>query len=71
MNSAATNYGPENNGFPVKAKLKDRSPLLHQMEEQKHVQTQNEPAHEIMALFVLRKLILQMRMGSHQVGLDV
>ena len=30
-----------------------------------------EPAHEIMALFVLRKLILQTRMRSHQVGLDV
>ena len=30
-----------------------------------------EPAHEIMALFVLRKLILQTRMGSHPVGLDV
>ena len=31
----------------------------------------NEPAHEIMALFVLRKLILQSRMRSHPVGLDV
>ena len=30
-----------------------------------------EPAHEIMALFVLRKLIHQMRMRSHPVGLDV
>ena len=30
----------------------------------------NEPAHEIMALFVLRKLILQTRMRSHQAGLD-
>ena len=30
-----------------------------------------EPAHEIMALFVLRKLILQMRIRSHPVGLDV
>ena len=30
-----------------------------------------EPAHEIMDLFVLRKLILQMRMHSHPVGLDV
>ena len=30
-----------------------------------------EPAHEIMALLVLRKLILQMRMRSHPVGLDV
>ena len=30
-----------------------------------------EAAHEIMALFVLRKLILQTRMCSHPVGLDV
>ena len=30
-----------------------------------------EPSHEIMALFVLCKLILQMRMRSHPVGLDV
>ena len=31
----------------------------------------NEPAHEIMALLVLRKLILQTRMRRHPVGLDV
>ena len=30
-----------------------------------------EPAHEIMALFVLHKLVLQTRMHSHSVGLDV
>ena len=30
-----------------------------------------EPAHEIMVLFVLRKLILQKRMRSHPVELDV
>ena len=30
-----------------------------------------EPCHEIMVLFVLRKLILQTRMCSHPVGLDV
>ena len=30
-----------------------------------------EPAHEIMALFVLHKLILQTHMPSHPVGLDV
>ena len=29
------------------------------------------PSHEIMILFVLRKLILQTRMHSHPVGLDV
>ena len=32
---------------------------------------QNEPSHEIMALFVLRKLILETCMCSHPVGLDV
>ena len=31
----------------------------------------NEPSREIMALFVLSKLILQTRMRSHPVGLDV
>ena len=30
-----------------------------------------EPIHEIMAFFVLRNLILQTRMRSHRVGLDV
>ena len=30
-----------------------------------------EPCHEIMALFILRKLILQTRMRNHPVGLDV
>ena len=30
-----------------------------------------EPAHEIMALFVLCKLTLQTRMHSHTVALDV
>ena len=31
----------------------------------------NEPSNEIMALFVLCKLILQTRMCSHPMGLDV
>ena len=31
----------------------------------------NEPANEIMGLFILHKLILQTRMRSHPVGLDV
>ena len=36
------------------------------------VKTSNyEPAHEIMALIVFRKLILQTCMPSHSVGLDV
>ena len=30
-----------------------------------------EPSHEIMVFFVLRKLILQTRMRSNPVGLDV
>ena len=30
-----------------------------------------EPSHEIMVLFILPKLILQIRMRSHPVGLDV
>ena len=33
--------------------------------------TVNEPSHEIIALFVLRKLILQTCMHSHSVGLDI
>ena len=31
--------------------------------------TKFEPSHEIMVLFVLRKLILQTRMRNHPVGL--
>ena len=31
----------------------------------------NEPLHVIMALFFLRRLVLQTRMRSHPVGLDV
>ena len=31
----------------------------------------NEPAHEILALFAIRKFILQTRMRSHPVALDV
>ena len=30
-----------------------------------------EPSHEIMVLFIFRKLILQTHMRSHLVGLDV
>ena len=36
-----------------------------------HFDISTEPSHEIMALFVLCKLILQRRMRSHAVGLDV
>ena len=35
------------------------------------VKVKNEPSHEIMVHFVLRKLILQTHMRSHPVGLDV
>ena len=40
------------------------------MEDKEQV-SQYEPRHEIMALFVLRKRILQLRMHSHPVGLDI
>ena len=40
-------------------------------EEPRLSDSSNEPCHEIMALSVLRKLILQTRMRSHPVGLDV
>ena len=33
--------------------------------------TSIEPCHEIMELFILRKLVLQTRMCSHPMGLDV
>ena len=36
-----------------------------------HQCTIYEPCHEIMVRFVLRKLMLQTRMGSHPMGLDV
>ena len=36
-----------------------------------HSTKRNEPCHEIMVLFALRKLIIQTRMRSHPVGLDV
>ena len=36
-----------------------------------HNQRSNKPAHEIMVLSVLRKYILQTRMHSHPVGLNV
>ena len=37
----------------------------------KQIKSLFEPAHEIMALFVLCNLILQSRMHSHPLGLDV
>ena len=36
-----------------------------------HFNIKFEPAHEILALFILHKLILQTRMRSHPVGLEV
>ena len=41
------------------------------MSTQSKLEIANEPAHEIMALFILPKLILQTRMRSHPVGLEV
>ena len=44
----------------------------HEMSHSKnHKATQNDPSLEIISLFVLHKLILQKRMCSHPVGLDV
>ena len=36
-----------------------------------HKDTSSEPTKEIMALFILRKLIFQTRIRSHPVWLDV
>ena len=41
-----------------------------QQQQQQWIST-FEPSHEGMALFVLRKLILQTRMRSHPLGSDV
>ena len=41
------------------------------MKKAKIVGLPKEPSHEFIVLFVLRKLILQARMRSHPVGLDV
>ena len=49
--------------------ITDRIVLLRS--EKGKQQTLNEPAREIMALFILHKLILQMRMRSYPVGLNV
>ena len=45
--------------------------ILASVYEPEFPETSNEPPHQIMALFVLRKLILQMRLRSHPMGLDV
>ena len=50
----------------------DRNTVHADMLIEKHdFMTQNEPAHEIMARFVLRKLILQARIRSYPVALAV
>ena len=36
----------------------------------RYFQSPIEPSHEIMVLFVLRKLILQTRMRSHSLGIS-
>ena len=46
----------------------------HQFEDRKLVSQniyENKPCHEIMVLYVLRKLHFQTRMRSHSVGLDI
>ena len=50
-----------------------KNETISDIEDEKHVllDALNEPTHEIMVLFVLRKLILQTRRRSHPVGLDV
>ena len=46
-------------------------PYLKENQKKKNNISINEPCHEIMVLFVLRKIILQMHMRSNPVGLDV
>ena len=57
------NLDPTDPLFPKEWFLVSFSILIYQIEY--------EPAHEIMVLFVLRKFILEIRMRSHPVGLDV
>ena len=46
--------------------------LLENVPDDFHTASEKfDPSHEIMALFVLRKFILQTRMRNHPVGLDV
>ena len=46
-------------------------PAVEVQSDKKRYVFVNEPAYEIMALFGIRKSILQTRMRSHPVGLDV
>ena len=46
-------------------------PKWNNLHSEKQIRSVFEPAHKIMALFDLRKNILQTRMHSHPVGLDV
>ena len=45
--------------------------LVNHKDSIKPINGVNDPAHEIMALVVLRKLVLQTHMRSHPVGQDV
>ena len=54
--------------IPGSATINDR---IHHLAPKAEQKSWNEPAHEIMPFFVLRKLILQTHMRSHAVGLDV
>ena len=55
-------------GFLVMRLISDQ---WHRGIASKPHKTQYEPSHEIIALFILCKLMLQTRMRSHPVGLDV
>ena len=59
------------NRSPGNTIIKDRSPPLAPRGRTEKYETPNEPSHEIMVLFVLRKFILQTGMRSHPAGLDV
>ena len=50
---------------------KGRKTLTHPSIQSQSMCFTNEPAHEFIVLFVLRKLILQTFMRSHPMGLDV
>ena len=61
--------------FEFMKETNERSPGSVAIKDHNHPQASrgrvNEPSHEVMVLSVLRKLILQTRMRSHPVGLDV
>ena len=52
-------------------KENDPNDIIIEFDEKRLCKSTFEPAHEVMALFVLHTLILQTRMRNHPVGLDV